>query len=119
MSGDSIQLEQVLLNLIMNAFDAMADAADRPRQVTLRTRPLDRDQVQVEVRDTGVGISPEHLGSIFRPFVSTKADGMGIGLWVSHSIVEAHGGKLWAENHPEGGAVFRMVLPAGSDEETK
>jgi PAS domain S-box-containing protein len=118
-SGDGIQLEQVLLNLVLNAFDAMADVADRPRQVTLRTRALGKEHVQVEVRDTGVGIAREDLETIFRPFVSTKADGMGIGLWVSHSIVQAHGGRLWAENDREGGAVFRMVLPAGSDEETK
>lgn len=111
-SGDRVQLQQVLLNLLVNAFDALAGVTDRPRSVTLRTRALDGEHVQVDVADTGPGIDPEKLASIFNPFVTTKIGGMGMGLSVSHSIVDAHGGRLWAENGPSGGAVFHIVLPA-------
>jgi C4-dicarboxylate-specific signal transduction histidine kinase len=111
-SADRVQLQQVLLNLIVNAFDAVAGVSDRPRQVTVRTRPLDGSQVQVEVADTGPGIAAADLTEIFKPFVSTKASGMGMGLSVSHSIVRAHEGRLWVENGAEGGATFHIVLPA-------
>jgi two-component system sensor kinase FixL len=112
-SGDRVQLQQVLLNLMMNAFDAMTEGGARPPkpELILRTRPLGDDGVQVDVADTGPGIPPATLGSIFKPFVTTKPNGMGMGLSVSHSIVRAHEGRLWAENDPEGGAVFHIVLP--------
>ncbi|PYO01590.1 MAG: hypothetical protein DMD89_05620 [Candidatus Rokuibacteriota bacterium] len=115
-SGDRVQLQQVLLNLVVNAFDAAADVADRPRKVILRTRTLGERFVQLDVADTGPGIAPEKLESIFQPFVTTKPSGMGMGLSVSHSIVGAHEGRLWAENDPEGGATFHIVLPALPDE---
>ena len=115
-SGDRVQLQQVLLNLVVNAFDAPADVADRPRKVILRTRTLGERFVQLDVADTGPGIAPEKLESIFQPFVTTKPGGMGMGLSVSHSIVGAHEGRLWAENGPERGAIFHVVLPALPDE---
>ena len=111
-SGDRVQLQQVILNLIVNAFDAMATVTDRPREVTVRTRPLGTERVQVDVADTGSGIAAENLESIFKPFVTTKVGGMGMGLSVSHSIVSAHGGRLWAENAPQGGAIFHVILPS-------
>jgi two-component system, LuxR family, sensor kinase FixL len=114
-SGDRVQLQQVLLNLIVNAFEAMADVADRPRHLTLRTRPLGDKRVHVEVADNGPGIAPERLASIFKPFASTKASGMGVGLAVSQSIVRAHHGRIWAENRGSGGAVFHIVLPRVAD----
>ena len=115
-SGDRVQLQQVPLNLVVNAFDAPADVADRPRKVILRTRTLGERFVQLDVADTGPGIAPEKLESIFQPFVTTKPGGMGMGLSVSHSIVGAHEGRLWAENGPERGAIFHVVLPALPDE---
>src|SRR5437867_2266970 len=114
-SGDRVQLQQVPLNLVVNAFDAPADVADRPRKVILRTRTLGGRFVQLDVADTGPGIAPAKLESIFQPFVTTKPSGMGMGLSVSHSIVGAHEGRLWAENDPEGGT-FHIVLPALPDE---
>ena len=101
---------------MVNAFDAMETVTDRPRKVTLRMRALNRTGVHVEVVDTGPGIAPERLGSILEPFVTTKPGGMGMGLSVSHSIVRAHEGRLWAENGPDGGAIFHILLPALPDE---
>jgi PAS domain S-box-containing protein len=117
--GDRIHLQQVVLNLVMNAFEAMADVPDRARTLTLRSRALDGDRVQVDAFDTGPGIAAEKLASIFRPFVTTKVGGMGMGLSVSASIIDTHEGRLWAENCPEGGAVFHIVLPAIADAEAK
>jgi two-component system sensor kinase FixL len=114
--GDRVQLQQVLLNLIVNAFEAMAEVTDRQRHVTLRTRPLGDKRVRVEVADNGPGIAPEKLPSIFKPFATTKASGLGMGLAVGQSIVRAHHGQLWAENRRGGGAVFNVVLPANPDE---
>ena len=111
-SGDRVQLQQVLLNLLVNAFEAMFDVSDRPRTVTLRTGALDEGRVQIDVADTGPGIAADKLDSIFKPFTTTKPGGMGMGLSVSRSIVEAHDGALWAENTPGGGAVFHIMLPA-------
>lgn len=113
--GDRIQLQQVLLNLVVNGFEAMSEVGDRPRKLILRTRLLDEKQVLVNVIDNGTGIIAEKLDSIFEPFYSTKKSGMGMGLSVSRSILEAHGGKLWAENNPQGGATFHLTLPVNSD----
>jgi PAS domain S-box-containing protein len=110
-SGDRVQLQQVVLNLIVNAFDALDEVSDRPRTVTLRTHGVDGQQAQVDVEDSGPGIGAERLGSIFNPFVTSKTGGMGMGLSVSRSIVIAHDGRLWAENGPTGGAIFHVALP--------
>ena len=114
-SGDRVQLQQVLLNLILNAFEAMVEVTERRRVVTLRTRTVDDTRVQVDVADNGPGIADDRLGSIFKPFVTTKPSGMGMGLAVSHSIVQAHEGQLWAGKAAGGGAVFHVVLPAIRD----
>ncbi len=106
--ADRIQIQQVLINLVRNAVEAMT--GDALREVVISTR-LDRAMVEVAVADTGAGISPEHLATLFSEFMTTKRGGMGLGLPISRTIVEAHGGKLWAENRPEGGAVFRFTLP--------
>jgi signal transduction histidine kinase len=94
--GDCVQLQQVLLNLLLNAADALAEVVDRPRELTIATRHESRG-VRVEVKDNGVGIENEKLESIFKPFYTTKTDGMGMGLSISRSIVENHGGQLFAQ----------------------
>ena len=111
-SGDRVQLQQVILNLVMNAFEAMATVSDRPRKLVLRTRCPDEAYVHIDVADTGPGIVPDKLDSIFQPFVTSRPDGMGMGLSVSRTIVDAHDGRLWVENAPEGGATFHISLPA-------
>jgi two-component system sensor kinase FixL len=111
-SGVRVQLQQVLLNLVVNAFEAVAEVTDGPRKVIVRTRTLEGERVQVDVADTGPGIAAEKLDSIFEPFVTTKMHGMGVGLSVSRSIVNAHAGRIWAENGPDGGAIFHILLPA-------
>jgi C4-dicarboxylate-specific signal transduction histidine kinase len=108
--GDRIQLQQVLLNLILNACEAMGatEASDRRLSVTARADGAD---VHIAVRDTGSGIPAELIERLFEPFVTTKADGLGLGLSISRSIVAAHGGQLWAENNPEGGATIHCRFP--------
>lgn len=106
--ADRIQVQQVLLNLLRNAVEAM-DATPR-RELTLRTERCD-DMVAISVADTGCGIPPAIAAQLFQPFVTNKRDGMGIGLSVCRAIVEAHGGRLWAEPHDGGGTVFRFTLP--------
>jgi PAS domain S-box-containing protein len=106
-----IQIQQVLVNLIRNAFEAMADQGSR--EVTLATRALDNGTIEVAVADFGCGIPGDIAGRLFEPFVSSKHDGMGLGLSISRSIIEAHDGRLTAEPRPEGGTVFRFTLPGG------
>jgi PAS domain S-box-containing protein len=110
--GDKVHLQQVFLNLFLNALEAMADTRER-KQLTVRT--VCNGDAVIEVRDTGPGISPEQLPRIFDPFFSTKKDGMGIGLSITRSLVESHGGRIWAENNPGGGASFRFTLPTDRD----
>jgi PAS domain S-box-containing protein len=115
-NGDSVQLQQVILNLLLNAFDSMQDVPEDKRTVVVRTRQLEADSIRVEVRDGGTGISPERLVRLFEPFRSSKRDGLGLGLSISHSIVEAHKGRLWAENNPDQGATFYFTLPVHEEE---
>ncbi len=110
-SGDSAQLQQVILNLVLNAFDSMKDVPERRRTASLRTRQPDAATIRVEVGDYGTGISPDRLANLFEPFRSSKRDGLGLGLSISHSIIEAHKGQLWAENNPDLGATFYFTLP--------
>jgi two-component system sensor kinase FixL len=110
-SGDSAQLQQVILNLVLNAFDSMMDVPEGRRTAILRTRQLDADTIRVEVSDQGTGISPEKLVNLFEPFRSSKREGLGLGLTISHSIIETHKGRLWAENNPDQGATFYFTLP--------
>jgi PAS domain S-box-containing protein len=115
-TGDRIQLQQVVLNLLRNASDAMSDVHDRQRQLLIRTGRDTGDRVRVTVRDAGVGLSPESIDSMFRAFYTTKSGGMGIGLFVSRSIVERHRGRLWAEPNDGPGATFSFSIPRGADE---
>ncbi|HLX71818.1 MAG TPA: ATP-binding protein [Verrucomicrobiae bacterium] len=109
--GDRIQLQQVILNLVMNAFEAM-DAADVTiRRLTIKTQIADKRSIVVLVRDSGPGVSPERLGRLFEPFFTTKAGGLGMGLVICRSIVQAHRGEITAINNAGGGASFRVVLP--------
>jgi signal transduction histidine kinase len=94
--GDRVQLQQVIVNLILNGIEAMSDVADRPRRLVIRSHDAGSDEVLVAVRDSGVGIDPKDEKRIFDAFFTTKAQGMGMGLSISHSIIEAHGGRLWA-----------------------
>jgi signal transduction histidine kinase len=107
--GDSVQLQQVLLNLILNAADALVDVIDRPRELTIVTRP-ESGGVRVEVKDNGVGIEQEKLASIFQPFYTTKPNGMGLGLSISRSIIENHGGQLIAQPNHGPGTTFCCTL---------
>jgi signal transduction histidine kinase len=110
-TGDRIQLQQVILNLLRNASDAMADVHDRPRRVLIRTERENGDHVRVSVRDTGVGVEPESMNKLLDAFYTTKSDGMGIGLSVSRSIIERHRGRLWAEPNEGPGATFSFSIP--------
>lgn len=109
--GDRIQLQQVIMNLVRNAFDAMQDVDDRPRQLVIKTESSDNDHVKLTVRDVGVGLGTEDPDRIFQAFHTTKSDGMGIGLSVSRSIIESHGGKLWAEANDGPGASLSFTIP--------
>ena len=105
---DRVQIQQVLLNLIRNAMEAMEDAS--VRQLTVAASAEARN-VMVTVRDTGTGVIPEIEAKLFQPFVTTKPDGMGIGLSVCRTIIEGHNGRLWMEPNPGGGSVFHFTLP--------
>jgi C4-dicarboxylate-specific signal transduction histidine kinase len=110
-SADRVQLQQIMINLIINAIEAMAGAGDGPRELTIVSGIDDADDVLVEVQDTGPGLDPEKLDRLFQSFYTTKPDGIGMGLAISRSIAEAHGGRLsGAPNNPRG-AVFRLTLP--------
>jgi PAS domain S-box-containing protein len=112
--ADPVQLQQVLLNLIINAFDAMRDAPISKRKVVIATKSNGDGTICVSVRDYGVGISAEMQDSLFDPFFTTKNEGLGMGLAIAHSILESHGGTITAENPDGGGAQFRFVLPVNA-----
>jgi C4-dicarboxylate-specific signal transduction histidine kinase len=114
-TGDRIQLQQVILNLLRNASDAMAGIDERPRQLLIKTEEESSDRVRLTVRDAGIGLPPTALDSLFDAFHTTKSGGMGIGLYVSHSIIERHHGRLWAEpNDGAPGATFSFCIPRGT-----
>ena len=109
--GDKVQLQQVLLNLIVNAIEAMSGVTGRKHELTIASSMEWPDALRVEVRDSGTGLDAQHAAHLFEPFYTTKAEGMGMGLSISRSIVEAHGGRLSAEANSPHGAVFRFSLP--------
>jgi C4-dicarboxylate-specific signal transduction histidine kinase len=108
--GDRVQLQQVMLNLILNSIDAMSMLTDRPRKLFIKSA-IHPDGVLIQVQDSGKGLDPEHAGRIFEPFFTTKAKGIGMGLSMSRTIVEAHGGRLWATSGASHGATFEFILP--------
>jgi PAS domain S-box-containing protein len=109
--GDKIQLQQVLLNLLLNAFDAMKDCPADQREVLVKTELDGPDMVRTSISDHGVGLTSDKLEKIFQPFHTTKREGLGMGLSISRSIIEAHGGRLWAENNNGRGATFHFTVP--------
>ena len=109
--GDRVQLQQVILNLLLNACDAMSDIDDRSRQLTISTAGSDSDHVRVVVRDAGVGLYPGTVDKLFEAFYTTKQSGMGIGLSVSRSIIERHQGRIWAAQNDGPGATFSFSIP--------
>jgi two-component system sensor kinase FixL len=112
--ADKVQVQQVLLNLMRNALEAMMEAPRR--QLLVKTEAAEDDMVMISVSDTGHGISAEFAPQLFTPFVTTKQHGMGVGLSISRTIIESHGGRIWAEPNPQGGAVFRFTLRAVGEE---
>jgi C4-dicarboxylate-specific signal transduction histidine kinase len=112
-TGDRVQLQQVILNLLQNASDAMSGVDDRPRQLLIKTEAEETDHVRLTVQDSGVGFDPQVAERLFKAFYTTKGDGMGIGLSVSRSIIETHHGRLWAKLNDGPGATFSFSIPRG------
>jgi signal transduction histidine kinase len=115
--GDRVQLQQVILNLLLNAADAMSMVHDRPRQLVISSKRDEADQVCLSVEDTGVGVDPERAEQLFEAFYTTKLEGMGMGLAISRSIIESHHGRLWAAANEGPGATFSFSIPGGSPSE--
>ena len=113
--GDRVQLQQVIINLMMNGSEAMQAVMDRPRELVIRSRQDEAQQVLLSVTDCGVGISVENADRLFNPFFTTKSSGMGMGLSICRSIVEDHGGRLWATANVPYGATFQFTVPANAD----
>jgi signal transduction histidine kinase len=109
--GDRVQLQQVLMNLMLNGIDAMKNV-DGPRELAIKSQRGENAQVLVTVTDTGVGLPMQQADQIFQAFFTTKSHGTGMGLSISRSIVESHGGRLWATNNSPRGASFRFALPS-------
>ncbi len=112
--ADGIQIEQVIVNLIRNGLEAISSTGNGMRRLTVQTAAYGAERVEVTVRDTGKGLSPDAIEHLFTPFYSTKLEGIGMGLSISHSIIEAHEGRLWAVSNPDGGATFQFTLPIHS-----
>ena len=110
--GDRVQLQQVLINLVINGIQAMADIGDDPRELLIESRRDNDGQVIVAVQDSGTGIDPENASRLFDAFFTTKADGMGMGLSICRSIIEGHGGRVWASKNAGHGAMFQCSLPS-------
>src|SRR5262245_17586775 len=115
--ADKVQIQQVLLNLIRNAIEAMEDS--NRRELLISTAPAEDGMLMISVADTGPGIAPEISSQLFQPFVTTKRHGMGVGLSISRTIIEAHGGRIWIEPNPAGGTVFRFTVRAVTEEDTR
>jgi PAS domain S-box-containing protein len=113
--ADRMQVQQVLMNLLVNALDAMDETPDSLRRLTVKTDASGADEVEISIADRGSGIPAEELRRLFEPFFTTKKDGMGLGLSIARSIVAAHHGRIWADNNPDGGATFHVTLPVARD----
>jgi signal transduction histidine kinase len=113
--GDRVQLQQVIINLVMNGAEAMQSVTDRPRELVIRSGQDETQQVLVSVTDCGVGISAENADRLFNAFFTTKSGGMGMGLSICRSIMEAHGGRLWATANVPHGAMFQFTLPVNAE----
>ena len=111
LKADGVQLQQVVLNLVMNAMDSLAEVPVGEKEIVIRSCVENGDQVLVSVEDTGPGVNSQAIERIFEPFFTTKPHGIGVGLSISRSIVEAHEGRLWATANPNGGAIFQFTLP--------
>jgi C4-dicarboxylate-specific signal transduction histidine kinase len=114
--GDRVQLQQVVLNLILNAIEAMGSVEAPARMLSIRTEQTEPEGILLAVHDSGPGIDPDHLQRVFDPFYTTKNSGLGMGLSICRSIIDAHGGRLWAEANEPHGAVFRFTLPAAHED---
>ena len=115
-SGDRVQLQQVIMNLVLNAVEAMAAVEEGARTLSVTTDQNGGGGILVAVRDSGPGIDPEHLQKVFERFYTTKDSGVGMGLAICRSIIEAHGGRLWAEPNQPRGAVLQFTLPAAQED---
>jgi signal transduction histidine kinase len=113
--GDRVQLQQVIINLVMNGIEAMQSVTNRQRELVIRSRQDEKQQVLASVTDCGVGISAEDADRLFNPFFTTKSGGMGMGLSICRSIMEAHGGRLWVTSNASHGATFQFTLPVNAD----
>jgi signal transduction histidine kinase len=112
-AGDRIQLQQVILNLVINAVESMGAAGEGPRELLVSSAQNEAKEVLLAVRDSGAGLDPGKLDHLFDAFYTTKSRGMGMGLTINRSIVEAHGGRIWATQHFPRGAIFQFTLPTG------
>ena len=115
--GDFIQIEQVVLNLLRNGIDALEGVQDGDRVLIVRTSTRAPHEVELTVSDTGSGLSPDSVPRLFDPLFTTKPEGLGIGLSISRTIVEAHGGRIWADSDTGTGATFHVALPARDSEQ--
>ena len=111
-TADRVQLQQVLMNLMLNSIEAMK-SMNTPGKLTIKSQQDDSGQLLISVMDTGVGVPPETMGHIFNAFFTSKPQGTGMGLPISRSIIESHGGRLWAVSNAESGATFHFTLPTG------
>ena len=109
--ANEIHVQQVILNLVLNAAESMLEVNDSPKRIVISTMRENAACLKIGVRDSGIGVDPANLAAIFNPYFTTKKDGMGMGLAICRSIVEAHGGKIWAENNPDRGTTFYFSLP--------
>jgi signal transduction histidine kinase len=110
--ADRTEFQQVIINLVINAIEAMQPVTDRPRELVIQSHQVEAHQVQVTVKDRGVGISAENADRLFNAFFTTKSSGMGMGLSICRSIIAAHGGRLWAAPNLPHGATFHFTLPS-------
>jgi C4-dicarboxylate-specific signal transduction histidine kinase len=113
--GDRVQVQQVVLNLVLNAVEAMTSIHEASRTLSIRSEDSETDGVLVTVRDTGPGIIADHVDLVFKPFYTTKPTGMGMGLSICRSIIDSHGGRLWIDADQPGGTSFKFTLPAGRE----